>query len=71
MNKYFYENPIYLEYLRYNPRWYKILHYDPTMMDSFMEEANQKMHLTKKDSIAEFNKKLSFVSSLAQYLAKK
>lgn len=71
MNKYLYDNPLYLEYLRYNPRWYKILHYDPSMFDSFISEANQKMHLTKKDSIAEFNKKLSFVSSLMQYLAKK
>lgn len=71
MNKYFYENPVYLEYLRYNPRWYKILHYDPSLFDSFILEANQKLHLTKKDSIAEFNKKLSFVSALMQYLAKK
>lgn len=71
MNKYFYEHPIYLEYLRYNPRWYKILHYDPSMFDTFIAEANEKLHLTKKDSIAEFNKKLSFVTSLMHYLAKK
>lgn len=71
MTKYLYDNPIYLEYLRYNPRWYKILHYDPDKFSSFIEEANQKLHLTKKDTIIEFNKKLSFVSSLMQYLAKK
>lgn len=69
--KYFYNNPVYLEYLRYNPRWYKILYYDQTMLDSFIKEANEKMHLTKRDSLLEFNKKLSFVSSLMQYLAKK
>ncbi len=69
--KYFYDNPIYLEYLRYNPRWYKILHYDPSLFTSFINEANQKLHLTKRDSLLEFNKKLSFVSSLMQYLAKK
>ena len=69
--KYFYDNPIYLEYLRYHPRWYKILHYDPSLFPSFIEEANEKMHLTKKDSMLDFNKKLSFVSSLMQYLAKK
>ena len=69
--KYFYDNPIYLEYLRYHPRWYKILHYDPNMLEAFLEEANTNLHLTKRDSLLEFNKKLSFVSSLMQYLAKK
>ena len=71
MTKFFYENPMYLDYLRYHPRWYKILYYDPTMMELFMQEANTNLHLTKKDTIIEFNKKLSFVSSLMQYLAKK
>lgn len=69
--KYFYDNPIHLEYLRYHPRWYKILHYEPTMLPLFIEEANRELHLTKRDSLLEFNKKLSFVSSLMQYLAKK
>lgn len=69
--QYFYDNPIYLEYLRYHPRWYKILHYDPEMFSAFLEEANKELHLTKRDSLLEFNKKLSFVSSLMQYLAKK
>ena len=69
--KYFYDNPVYLEYLRYNPRWYKILYYDPSMLNAFLEEANTNLHLTKRDSLLEFNKKLSFISSLMQYLAKK
>lgn len=71
MNDYLYNNPIYLEYLRYNPKWYKILHYNPDMLTIMIEEANVALHLTKKDTILEFNKKLSFVSSLMQYLAKK
>ena len=69
--KYFYDNPVYLEYLRYNPRWYKILYYDPSMLNAFLEEANTNLHLTKRDSLLEINKKLSFISSLMQYLAKK
>ena len=28
--KYFYDNPIHLEYLRYHPRWYKELYGDKT-----------------------------------------
>ena len=68
---YFYDNPVYLEYLRYNPKWYKILYYDPDMLKDFILEANTNLHLTKRDSLLEFNKKLSFVSSLMQYLAKK
>ena len=54
--KYFYDNPIHLEYLRYHPRWYKILHYEPSMLPSFIEEANRELHLTKRDSLLEFNK---------------
>ena len=69
--EYLYANPTYLDYLRNNPRWYKILHYDPSMFEAFIEEANRELHLTKRDSLLEFNKKLSFVSSLMQYLAKK
>ena len=69
--EFFYENPVYLEYLRYNPKWYKILYYDSNMLNDFIQEANGKLHLTKRDSLLEFNKKLSFVSSLMQYLAKK
>jgi len=68
---YLYQNEQYLTYIRFNPKWYKILHYDPSLFSSFIEEANEKMHLTKKDSMLDFNKKLSFVSSLMQYLAKK
>lgn len=68
---YLYNNPIYLQYLRYHPRWYKILYYSPEYFDEFINEANIEMHLTKKDSFAQFNKKLSFVSSLLEYLAKK
>ena len=47
---FFYDNPIYLEYLRYHPKWYKILHYDSNMLDAFIEEAKQELHLTKRGS---------------------
>jgi hypothetical protein len=69
--EYLYDNPLYLNYLRYNPKWYKILYYEPSMFVDFINEANEKMHLTRKDTLKDFNKKLSFVSSLMQYLAKK
>lgn len=69
--KYLYDNPIYLDYLRNNPRWYKILYYNPEMFNEFIKEANEKLHLTSKDSLNDFSKKLSFVSTLMQYLAKK
>ena len=69
--EFLYANPHYLNYLRNNPRWYKILYYEPKMFDEFIKEADIKMHLTKKDTLTSFNKKLSFVSSLMQYLAKK
>jgi hypothetical protein len=41
------------------------------MLKDFINEANTNLHLTKRDTLLEFNKKLSFVSSLMQYLAKK
>ena len=68
---YLYANPHYLNYLRYNPKWYKILYYDSTLFEAFIEEANVNLHLTKKDSIRSLNNKLSFISTLMQYLAKK
>ena len=37
----------------------------------FINEANEKLHLTSKDNLNEFSKKLSFASTLMQYLAKK
>ena len=69
--QYLYRNPNYLEYLRYNPRWYKILYHDSEMFVEFINEANTNLHLTKKDTLKDFNKKLSFASSLIQYLVKK
>lgn len=68
---YLYQNPHYLDFLRYNPQWYKILHYHPEFFNDFLNEANIKMHLKPRDRFVDFNKKLSFVSSLLGYLAKK
>ena len=66
-----YQNPLYLEYLRFHPQWYKILHYSPESFKDFLEEANAAMHLTSKDRLVDLNKKMSFISSLIGYLAKK
>lgn len=68
---YLYQNPHYLMYLRYNPRWYKILHYDSEKFQDFIKEANINLHLTNKDRLKKWNKNLSFISSMLGYLAKK
>lgn len=67
---YLYQNPVFLDYLRNNPHWYKILYYNPTRFSEFLEEAKQAMNLTMEDRISKFQKQLNFISSIAQYLNK-
>ncbi len=63
-----YKNPIYLNYLRYHPKWYKILYYDPNRLKDFTLEAQKSMNMTTKDRISKLNSQLSFISGIASML---
>ena len=66
-----YDNPVYLEYLRYNPRWYKILYYEPSMLSEFKKEAQERLKIRAVDKLDNFSNKLKLFSSLGSYFNKK
>ncbi|MFI3252566.1 MAG: YlbE-like family protein [bacterium] len=65
---YMYRNPVYLNYLRYHPKWYKILYYDQTRLKEFIAEAQKSMNITTSDRLKKLNSQLSFISSIASMM---
>ena len=53
--EYLYDHLDLLMYLRYHPRWYKILYYDPSLFNDFVNEAKE---IFENTSAAEEGKKL-------------
>lgn len=66
-----YNNPQILEYLRFHPRWYKILYYDPSLYQAFLNEAKEKLHIRTVDKLENVKNQINFISSLSNYIAKK
>lgn len=75
MNKeiidFLYQNPLFLNYLRYHPEWYKIIYYQPKRFKEFLEEAKKELKMTTFDKIENWKKQLGFFESLIDYLTKK
>lgn len=65
-----YEDDRILNYLRYNPFWYKILYYEPDKIDDFMNEAKKTLKITVSDNINNFKNQVDFISSLIEYINK-
>lgn len=63
-----YENPLYLEYLRYHPKWYVILNNNPAMYKEFEKEIKTTYKLTAYDKIENFRKQIDFLSGMIKYL---
>ncbi len=68
---YLYNNEVLLEYLRYHPKWYKILYYDPNMFKSFLTQAKTDLKITAVDRLQNFQNKVNMISNLADYIGKK
>lgn len=66
-----YENPVILEYLRYHPYWYKILYYDNSRLNEFLNTAKEELKITLRDKLDGFRNQLDFVTSLIDYINKK
>ena len=49
-----YNNDLYLDYLRYNPKWYMILERYPNAFKDFEKKLNQDLKLTATDRIENF-----------------
>lgn len=65
-----YENPLILEYLRYHPKWYKILYYDNSKIKDFLYIAKTKQHITVSDKLNNINKTINFINGFSKYMNK-
>lgn len=65
-----YKNEAILEYLRYNPKWYKILYYDNNKINTFLYIAKSKLHITLNDKLNNINKSIGFINGLSKYMNK-
>ncbi|MBQ8293032.1 MAG: hypothetical protein IJX78_04385 [Bacilli bacterium] len=63
-----YSNDAYLNYLRYNPKWYKVLDKNPAMFSEFEKEVKVALKMTLSDKINNFKKQIDFVNGLIKYL---
>lgn len=65
-----YNNQAYLNYLRYHPKWYKILYYEHNY-NEFINVAKRELHLRVTDKLESFKRNLTLLKSLNSYLDKK
>lgn len=65
-----YSDQRFVNYIRYNPRWYKILYYYPERVDDFFSEAKEAMKIRFSDQIEQLKGQISFLSSLIEYINK-
>ncbi len=63
-----YSNPLYLEYLRYHPKWYVILNNNENMYKEFEKEIKVTYKITAYDKIENFKKQVDFVNGMIKYL---
>ncbi len=63
-----YNNDLYLEYLRYHPKWYVILNDNPNLYNEFEKEIKIKYKLTTYDKIENFKKQIDFINGIVRYL---
>ncbi len=63
-----YSNDIYLNYLRFHPKWYMILERYPESFSEFEKEVKVNLKLTFNDKLNNFKKQVDFVSGLMKYL---
>lgn len=66
--EYLYSHKEYLMYLRYHPRWYKILYYDESLFNSFLNEAKASLKLRAVDKLDSFKEKLNMLLSLSSLI---
>ena len=61
-----YQNPVYLEYLRYHPKWYIALNRYPESYKDFEKEV--KLKLTVSDKVENLRKQIEFINGMIKYL---
>lgn len=63
-----YSNDVYLNYLRFNPKWYMVLDRYPESFSEFEREVKVNLKMTFNDKLNNFKKQVDFVSGLMKYI---
>lgn len=63
-----YSNEVYLNYLRFNPKWYMVLDRYPESFSEFEREVKVNLKMTFNDKLNNFKKQVDFVSGLMKYI---
>ena len=63
-----YENDLYLDYLRYHPKWYIILNDNPINFTEFEKIVKKEYKITSYDNIENFKKQIDFINGMIKYL---
>lgn len=63
-----YQNELYLNYLRYHPKWYIILERNPNMYNEFEKQLKKDLKITISDQIDKFRKHVDFINGIIKYL---
>lgn len=67
---YLYDNQDLLNYLRYHPKWYKVLYYENNY-NEFLRVAKKELHLRLTDKLEKFKQNIILLQSLGSYLGRK
>lgn len=63
-----YSNDIYLNYLRYHPKWYVILNKSPNAYSEFEKVLKSDLKITTVDKIEQLKKQIDFIKGMINYL---
>ncbi len=66
-----YANEVYLEYLRYHPKWYYYLEQNPQNYIVFENKVKQELKLTTYDKLEKMKKQINFASKMINYFKAK
>ena len=68
---YLYQHEELLMYLRFHPKWYKILYYDESRFKDFLQTAKKDLKLRLTDKLDKINNNISYVKLLSNYFLNK
>ncbi|MCM1259989.1 MAG: YlbE-like family protein [Anaeroplasma bactoclasticum] len=64
-----YSNDVYLNYIRYNPRWYVVLNRNPSAISDFEKEVKVNLKMTTSDKIETLRKQIDFINGMLKYIS--
>lgn len=67
--EYLYNHLDLLMYLRYHPKWYKILYYNPDYFKEFIKEAQLSLKITPIDKLENMKEKFNMLYGLTSLIS--